>query len=177
MGKLQQYTYADPLRDLKLAATEINDVTFSQENINRLINIGAGTYNGNIIEEQILTDGIIKIEQNNKELPSMVLLNNYLKLDTGLSIKIKIENAKFFINIIKCNNTIQYDVHTLEENKEILQHILNLINNYNINKDDISSISIKHPGKISINNYINGKHQCDYINFYDNYKTKKKRRH
>lgn len=180
MGRLQIFDRSDKLRDIKMEATEFLNITFAEHPINEKINIGSGSKNGIVLEEQILTDGTISIERNNKTSPSIVLLNNYIKLDEGLSISISLQKASFYINIIKCGNIIQYDVHTEKESKELLNHILQFISLDGHKEDSLSSITLKYPGFITIKNYINGKVDIDTIDFYNKKetgrnKTKKKK--
>lgn len=174
MANLQAFTIDDNLRSQKELITDFYNVTFTEHPVNGIVSVNSGTKNNIIIEEEILTDGIISIERNNLVTPSIVFLNNYIVLDEGLSININLNKATFYINIIKSNDIIQYDVHVEKESKELLDKIYQLISNYKQN--NINSISIRYPGKITITNIINGKNQTEYIDFYDTGKKKRKKR-
>ena len=165
MANLQAFTIDDNLRSQKELINDFYNVTFTEHPVNGIVPVNSGTQNNIIIEEEIITDGIISIKRNNLVTPSIVFLNNYIVLDEGLSININLNKATFYINIIKSNNIIQYDIHVEKESKELL-----VISNYTQN--NINSISIRYPRKITITNIINGKNKTEYIDFYDTGKKK-----
>lgn len=155
MRQNQIFSVYDPLRDFKQNVSEYNNYSFYEHDngINKNLNIGCGFYNNTLVEEKIITDGIINIVGKNYNKPFIIYNNALLSLDNGLSVLINITNANYFINVINYGNLRQYDIHLVEDNLPLLQTIVENISRNNLLRDSVNVASIEHPGIVTIERF------------------------
>lgn len=171
MSNIQIYDGYDPFKDFKLAN---NCYFYTQEINSRMFNISTGINNNNIYQEKIITDGVIDILKINHDTKYMIWNNNLITLNDGLSIKIKLEQANFFINVINRNNEQIYDIHIKPENIHLLSVILEFLRQHNKGLIDTNTIALQYPSTLILESYQGGKYSKEVEDFSP--KTKKKRR-
>lgn len=181
MSKFQVFSGFDPLRDFKLMTSNIHDCNFFEHEINgKTINISSGTNEDIIYQEKIITDGIIDLENINHDHKFIIWHNNLMSLNNGMSLKIKIENASFFINIVTKNIITrnyeqEFNIHTETESEELLSKIINYLYAHNNGIFDTNSISLQYPSIMILEKCFNGRLTKEVEDFSPKVKRKRKR--
>lgn len=152
MKNYQVFTSIDPLKDYKLSLIEQYNCMFFEHNTNSKLSINCGMKNLNMYHEKIITDGNIKVISKNSNKPSIVCEEKLITFDNGLSLLIEISNSTFFINILRKNNEILYEIHMYKESKELIDKIINYIYNNRIDLDTLS-IALYYPNNIKLAEY------------------------
>lgn len=180
MSKFQVFSGYDPLKDFKLMTSDIHNCIFQEHDINgKTIDISSGTNTDIIYQEKIITDGIINLEGINHDHKFVVWHNSLINLNKGMSIKLKLEKASFFVNIITkslstSNYEQEYSIHTEAESEELLYKIINYMYAHNKGAFNTHSISLQYPSTMILEEYCNGHLKKEVEDF--STKTKKKRR-
>lgn len=177
MSKFQVFSGYDPLKDFKLMTSDIHNCIFHEHEINgKTIDISSGTHNNIIYQEKIITDGTIDLERINHDNKLIVWQNNLISLSDGMSLKIKLEKASFFINIVTKNYEQEYNIYTKEESEELLSEIINYLYAYSKGIFDTNSISLQYPSIMVLEKYSNG-HLTKEIEDFSPKVKKRRRKH
>lgn len=103
-----------------------------------------------------------------------------MSLNNGMSLKIKIENASFFINIVTKNIITrnyeqEFNIHTETESEELLSKIINYLYAHNNGIFDTNSISLQYPSIMILEKCFNGRLTKEVEDFSPKVKRKRKR--
>lgn len=183
MSKFQVFSGYDPLKNFKLMTNDTHDCIFLEHEINgKTINISSGTNKDIVYQEKIITDGIINLEKLNHDHKLVIWHNNLISLNNGISLKIKIEKASFFINIVTKkvftqNHEYEYNIHTETESEELLSKIINYLCTNGKGIFDTNSISLQYPSTMILEKYCDGRLTKEIEDFSPKVKNKKRRRH
>lgn len=172
MISLQVFSSLDELKYFKEVKQGAYRCLFFKHPINRTFDICEGELDGVTYEESIITDGDITLGKMNYHRPIIIWQNKVLTLDEGLSIAITLENATFFINKIKINDMVGYDIHTEYESEELLTKIIEYIYKGKTDFFDTSSISLEYPYTVKIEKSKDGNKTINYIDYSPSKKKK-----
>lgn len=158
MKKTQVIASCDPLRDFKeRAQMKYPNCAFFESDFHQSFDIGAGYSKGSTILEGVITDGNISLQKKNPYSPVVIFQNNLLTLENGTSISITIEGGSFMVNVIRCDDETQYDIHVEKEEPVLLQRILDIIYSRQIHPSSTSSIAFTSPSILTLESLIRKK--------------------
>ena len=146
MRNTQIYVEEEPFRKLKEDITQkYSNVAFYEDQVNGIINIASGTLQNRSVMEKIVADGPITLVKKPHYTPSIVWLNQYVRLDNGQAISIEISESTFFIDFIYFGNMVQCDVHLIEESKEAIENALYILKHRATSHLKTNSITFQSP--------------------------------
>lgn len=165
INKFQYFSNYDRLRDFKIDSVhKYGSCSFFEHNINTTSSANNGTFNGLPISERILTDGNISLEKINREPSYVIWENHLLTLEDGRNIELTIEGATFMVASITYGEEVHHEIHTIHEDKSLLERILHLIYEQNGISLETNSITFKIPCAVHLENIIKGKKQKEVLN-------------
>lgn len=165
INKFQYFSNYDKLRDFKIATLQqYANCSFFEHDINAVSSVSNGFFEDKPITERIITDGNISLEKHNKSSSYLIWENHLLTLENGNSIEFRIDGASFMVVSIKYGDEVHHEIHSIEENRELLERILHLIYNQKGSSARTSSITFKTPSIISLENIVNKQRRKEIIN-------------
>lgn len=162
----QVFSKHDPLRAFKEKANKkFPNCAFFTSPVNSTIDIGSGYIGENAVTESIITDGSISLQKKNFSKPLVIWENHLLTLENGTSISIEIENASFMIHVVNYLGQTQVDIHVSEEEKALLQNILDFFYRKRTSRYAASSVTFTSPSILVLESLVKGEVKQETFDF------------